>query len=31
VRHPLVARIVNAYEAHSRAAGARAQRDREEG
>jgi phosphate starvation-inducible PhoH-like protein len=31
VRHPLVARIVNAYEAHSRANAARAPRDREEG
>jgi phosphate starvation-inducible PhoH-like protein len=31
VRHPLVARIVNAYEAHTRATAARAPRDREEG
>jgi phosphate starvation-inducible PhoH-like protein len=31
VRHPLVARIVNAYEAHSRASAARAPRDRDEG
>jgi phosphate starvation-inducible PhoH-like protein len=31
VRHPLVARIVNAYEAHTRANAARAARDREEG
>jgi phosphate starvation-inducible PhoH-like protein len=31
VRHPLVARIVNAYEAHARASGARGPRDREEG
>jgi phosphate starvation-inducible PhoH-like protein len=31
VRHPLVARIVNAYEAHTRASAARATRDREQG
>jgi phosphate starvation-inducible protein PhoH len=30
VRHPLVARIVNAYEAYSKSDGARASRERDE-